>query len=226
MALVTDGARAHARMVAAAARRLRDRDVVLVGVGIPGEAATLAQRTHAPHLTLVYESGAVGSRPEGSPLSIGDPTLFAGAIASLSLADTFAFVIESGRVDVAFVGAAEIDRYARLNSTVIGPYSHPKTRLPGSGGASEIVADAGRVLVITPLDRRRFPKGVQFVTSTPGADSEVVIVTDRAVLVRPPGETELRLASLFEGETAESVAQHVGWPLAVADDVGIEPDPI
>jgi glutaconate CoA-transferase subunit B len=212
-------------MIAAAALRLRDGEIVLVGVGAPGIAANLARRTHAPSLQLIYESGAIGSRPDVPPLSIGDPTLVAGAIACLSLADIFALVIEGRRIDTAFVGAAEIDRLGRLNSTVIGNYEHPSARLPGSGGACEIVRYARRTIVLAPLERRRFPSQLAFVTAGQAPDGAVVVVTDRAVLARSADEDELKLVSLFPGETIESVAAEVEWPLAVADNLARE-DPM
>jgi glutaconate CoA-transferase, subunit B len=212
------------RMIRAAARRLNDGDVVLIGVGAPAEAAIRAQRAHAPGLKLVYESGSIGAQLDEPTLSIGDPMLFAGALGAFSLADMFAFVIEGGRLDVGFVGAAEIDRQSRLNSTVVGDYASPKLRLPGSGGACEIVNRARRVLVMTPLERRRFPECVQYVTSAPPPGVEVVVVTDRAVLRRAADDEELRLASLFPGETVESVGAEIGWPLQVAGDLEVEDD--
>ena len=210
---------ARDRMIDAAAARLRDHEVVLVGVGAPVVAANRARERQAPNLQLVFESGAIGAVPARPPLSIGDPTLVAGAIASFSIADIFSYVIEGGRIDTAFVGAAEIDRAGRLNTTSIGPYGSPKSRLPGSGGAAEIVAFAKRVLVLTTLERRRFPERVGFVTSDPPAGTEVVVVTDRAVLTRPPGGDQLLLSELFPGETIESVNAEVGWPLAATPDL-------
>ncbi|MDX6552780.1 MAG: glutaconate CoA-transferase, subunit [Gaiellales bacterium] len=210
---------ARDRMICAAAARLRDHEVVLVGVGAPVVAANRARERQAPNLQLVFESGAIGAVPARPPLSIGDPTLVAGAIASFSIADIFSYVIEGGRIDTAFVGAAEIDRAGRLNTTSIGPYDSPTSRLPGSGGAAEIVAFAKRVLVLTTLERRRFPERVGFVTSEPPAGTEVVVVTDRAVLTRPPGGDQLLLSELFPGETIESVNAEVGWPLTAAPDL-------
>jgi len=207
------------RMVAAAASHLRDGETVLVGVGMPGEAATLAQSRHAPNILLVYESGAVGSRPAKPPLSIGDPTLFAGALAATSVGDCFGYVIEGGMIDTAFVGAAEIDRAGRLNSTVVGPYERPKVRLPGSGGACEIVDAARRVLVMTPLERRRLPERVGFVTSAPREGTEVLVVTDRCLLRRAPGAEELVLEQLYGETTVEEVQAEVGWELAVSEEL-------
>jgi glutaconate CoA-transferase subunit B len=207
------------RMIDAAAARLRDGEVVLVGVGAPVVAANRARERHAPNLQLIFESGAVGAVPSRPPLSIGDPTLVSGAIASLSVADIFSYVIEGGRIDTAFVGAAEIDRAARLNTTVIGDYERPRSRLPGSGGAAEIVAFSRRVLVLTALELRRFPDRVGFVTSAPPPSTEVVVVTDRAVFTRPAGGDELLLSELFDGETHESIQAEIGWPLRAAAEL-------
>lgn len=209
-------------LAATAAEYLNDGETVLVGVGAPGKAATLAQRSHAPNLTLVYESGAIGSVPAQPPLSIGDPTLFAGALAAMSVSDTFAYVIEGGLIDTAFVGAAEIDRQARLNSTVIGDYASPKVRLPGSGGACEIVAYARRTLVLSPLQRRRFPERVGFVTSAPPPAAEVVVVTDRCVLRRPPQGEELVLDRLLGDSAVAEVQAEIGWPLALSEALAEE----
>ncbi len=205
-----------------AAGYLSDGEVVLVGVGQPGRAATLAQREHAPNLRLVYESGAIGSVPSRPPLSIGDPTLFAGALAAMSVADVFAYVIEGGLIDTAFVGVAEIDRRARMNSTVVGDYAAPKVRLPGSGGACEIVAHARRVLVLSPLQPRRFPAEVGFVTSAPRPGVEVIVVTDRCVLRRAPDDDELVLHRLLGDATVAEVRANVGWDLRVPDAMPAE----
>lgn len=207
---------ARERTIEAATRWLDDGEIVLVGVGDPSIAAWRARAAHAPDLQLVYESGAVGSVPERSPLSIGDPTLVAQALASLSVADMFELIIGGGRIDTAFVGAAQIDRAGCLNSTVVGSYSTPEVRLPGSGGAAEILHGAKRVLVMSPLERRRFPEHVDFVSSRPRPSSELVVVTDRAVFARRPGEDELSLVELMPGETVEGVRAEVQWELRVA----------
>ena len=204
-------------MLEAAAAQLRDGELVLVGVGLPGKAATLAKRTHAPNLALVYESGAIGSVPAEPPLSIGDPTLFIDALGAISVADVFSYVIEGGLIDTAFVGAAEVDRTAQLNSTSIGPYEEPKARLPGSGGACEIVEFARRVLVLIPLEARRFPPEVAFRTSAPGDSTEVIVVTDRCLLRRPAGAEELQLDELFPGTSVDDVREAVGWPLQLSE---------
>ena len=152
-------------MVAAAARELRDGEVVFVGIGLPNLACNLARRTHAPGLVLIYESGAVGAQPERVPVSIGDPALVAGALGIAIMAEVFDHYLQAGRIDVGFLQGAQIDRAGNLNTTVIGDYRHPKVRLPGSGGACEIAIHARRVVVVAPQSRRSFPERLDFRTS-------------------------------------------------------------
>jgi glutaconate CoA-transferase subunit B len=206
-------------MIDAAARELRDGEIVLVGVGTPNTVANRALATHAPGLQLVYESGTIGSIPPTAPLSIGDPTLVSGAIGIASVDSTFEFLIQGGRIDVGFVGAAQIDRLGRLNSTALGDYRSPTHRLPGSGGACEIVWNAARVVVLAPLERRRFPAEVDFTTSAPRSDTELTVVTDKLILRRPPGESELRVTEIFEGVEVDDVAGEFGWPVRFAPDL-------
>jgi len=201
-------------MTAVAARELRDGEIVFVGVGLPNLACNLARATHAPNLVLVYESGAVGAVPARVPLSIGDPALAAGALMVCGMADVFQFLLQRGRIDVGFLGGAQIDRFGNINTTVIGDYARPRVRLPGSGGAPEIAAHARRTLVIARLDARAFPERVDFVTSVSGGP--VRVITDRCVLVTDPdGERELVLAALYPGVTIHDVQHRVGWPLRV-----------
>src|ERR687895_2318271 len=152
-------------MVTAAARELRDGEVVFVGIGLPNVACNLARATHAPNLVLIYESGAVGAMPERLPVSIGDPALVTGSLMVCSMADVFQSLLQNGRIEVGFLGGAQIDRYGNINTTVIGPYERPRVRLPGSGGAPEIAIHARRTLVVARLDKRAFPASVDFVTS-------------------------------------------------------------
>src|SRR5512137_1472858 len=148
------------------ARLLRDGDVVFVGVGQPNLACNLARRTHAPNLLMIYEAGVIGAQPARLPLSIGDPTLVSGATAVCSMYDIFSLYLQRGNVDVGFMGGAQIDRFGNINATVIGAdYTHPKTRLPGSGGAQEIAAWSNRCYLMTPHQKRRFPEKVDFLTS-------------------------------------------------------------
>jgi glutaconate CoA-transferase subunit B len=198
-------------MICAAASQLRDGDVVFVGIGLPSLACNLARATHAPNLELIYESGTIGTRPERIPLSIGDPTLAAGALMVAPMTDVFQYVLQRGHIDVGFLGAAQIDKHANINTTVIGPYEKPKVRLPGSGGAAEIAIHAKRVLVITQLDKRAFPDKVDFVTS-PG-DRVSRVITDKCIFDR---EGELVLSALFPGVTVDEVRASVGWNLRAA----------
>src|SRR5919106_4119558 len=152
-------------MAVAAARELQDHQTVFVGIGLPNLACNLARATHAPNLVLIYESGAVGAVPERLPVSIGDPALVTGSLMVCSMADVFQSLLQNGRIEVGFLGGAQIDRYGNINTTVVGNYEHPTVRLPGSGGAAEIAIHARRTVVVSRLDRRAFPQSVDFVTS-------------------------------------------------------------
>jgi glutaconate CoA-transferase subunit B len=216
-------------MVTAAADRLQDGDTVLVGIGVPNLACNLAKRTHAPELTMVYESGVVDADPDSLPLSIGDPALVSSAMNLESLHGGFNYYLQAGRLDVGFLGGAQIDRHGNINSTVIGDYDDPDVRLPGSGGACEIASNVDRTLVVTPHDRRRFPEEVDFVTSPgylDGADEReelglrggpVATITDMVVL----GFTDGRMVveSLHPGVDREDVQAATGWDLQFADDL-------
>jgi glutaconate CoA-transferase, subunit B len=216
-------------MAAAAARELRDGEVTFVGIGLPNLACNLARALHAPGLTLIYESGAVGAAPDRLPVSIGDPSLVTGSLMVCSMADVFQLFLQGGRIDVGFLGGAQIDRWGNINTTVVGRYARPKVRLPGSGGAAAIAIHARRVLVVSRLHPRAFPAEVDFVTSPgqrcrgrarrelgmPGA-GPVKVVTDKAVLEADPDTGELVLAGLYPGVTVEEVRAGVGWPLRVA----------
>jgi glutaconate CoA-transferase subunit B len=214
-----------------AARLLRDRDVVFVGVGLPNLACNLARRTHAPNLVMIYEAGVIGAQPARLPLSIGDPTLVSGAMAVCSMYDIFSLYLQRGNVDVGFLGGAQIDRYGNINATVIGSYDHPKVRLPGSGGSMEMAAWANRCYVITPHQKRRFPEKVDFRTSAgflggrterdaaglPGSGPQAV-VTDLGIL-EPNENGELILTALHPGCTVEQARANTGWPLKVASEL-------
>jgi glutaconate CoA-transferase, subunit B len=157
-------------MTAVAARELSDGDVVFVGIGLPNLACNLARATHAPNLVLIYESGAVGAAPERVPVSIGDPALVTGSLMVCGMADVFQLFLQNGRIEVGFLGGAQVDRYGNINTTVIGTYERPTVRLPGSGGAAEIAVHAQRTLIVAKLSPRAFPERVDFVTS-PGQRS-------------------------------------------------------
>jgi glutaconate CoA-transferase subunit B len=222
-------------MNVAAARELHDGDVCLVGVGPPNLAANLARRTHAPNCRLVYESGAIDAKPRRLPLSIGDDDLAATATAVVSVPEMFNFWVGAGRIDVGFLGAAQIDKYGNINTTVIGDHADPKVRLPGAGGAPEIAAAAGRVIVIVKQSPRTFVEKVDFISSVgygptgqerdaPGAGPTLVI-TDYGVLEPGPETHELTLTRLHEGVTVEEARAATGWDLKVADSIRVVPPP-
>ncbi|MGD2104343.1 MAG: CoA-transferase [Anaerolineae bacterium] len=215
-------------MIVTAARALEGVRTVFVGVGLPNSACNLARRTVAPELELIYESGIYGARPARLPLSIGDPTLISGSTAVCSMADLFGLYLQGGRVEVAFLGGAQIDRFGNLNTTVIGGWEDPKVRLPGSGGACEIAINAQRVFVIMRLKRRAFVDQLHFRTSPghlggtgereqlgiPGAGPQLV-VTDKCVLGFDEATREMTLEKLYPGVTLGEVQENVGWDLRV-----------
>lgn len=219
-------------MTVAASRLLWDGCVCFVGIGLPSAACNLARLTHAQAIVLVYESGTVGTRPNVLPLSIGDGELAETAACVIGLPEVFSWLLQAGRVDVGFLGAAQIDRHGNLNSTVIGHYDAPKTRLPGAGGATEIAAHARQTFVMLKATPRSLvPKldfctspgflnghGARAKTSMRGAGPQAVI-TDFGVLTPEPGTDELQLTALFPGATVDEARAATGWPLQVAADV-------
>ncbi len=209
------GYTADEMMAVEAARRLGNDTVCFVGIGLPSVAANLARRTHAPDCVLVYESGTIGSKPEQLPLSIGDGELAETADAVVSVPEMFAYWLQGGRVDVGFLGAAQIDRYGNLNSTVIGDYAKPKVRLPGGGGAPEIATSVKSVFVMLRQTPRAFVEVLDFRTSV--GDRVRVVVTDLGIL--EPREGELTLVSVHPGVTVEDARAATGWELRVARDV-------
>jgi len=224
-------------MTVNAARLLRDSDSVFVGVGLPNLACNLARRTHAPNLLMIYEAGVIGARPARLPLSIGDPTLVSGSTAVCSMYDIFTLYLQRGNVDVGFLGGAQIDQYGNINATVIGDYTHPKVRLPGSGGSMEIAAWANRCYIITPHQARRFPQKVDFRTSAGflGGGSErklkgvrgggpQAVVTDLG-LMEPDETGELVLTALHPEKTVEQACQNTGWPLKISGNLRVTDPP-
>jgi glutaconate CoA-transferase subunit B len=215
-----------------AARRLQGATSVFIGVGRPSTAAILARMVHNSELVLVYESGTIGAKPFHIPLSIGDGELAETADFVVSVPEMFNYWIGAGRIDVAFLGAAQVDRHANLNSTVIGDYEHPKTRLPGAGGAPEIAASCGEVIVIAPHSARTFVQRLDFCSTVghgdgPGARKRLgfagagptAVITDLGVL-EPDAETkELVLTCVHQGVDPEQVRDATGWELTVADDL-------
>jgi glutaconate CoA-transferase, subunit B len=212
-------------MTVAAARLLRDGQVCFVGIGLPSAACNLARLTHAPELVLIYESGTIGTRPTVLPLSIGDGELAETATCVIPLPDIFSDYLQAGRIDIGFLGAAQIDKFGNLNSTVIGSYDKPKTRLPGAGGATEIAAHARQVFIVMKATPRSFVKQLDFQTSgghyagrrQSGARGAgpAVIVTDVGIL-KPHVETgEFALSAVYPGIPVEEAKAAIGWPLAV-----------
>jgi glutaconate CoA-transferase, subunit B len=214
-------------MAVVAARELGDGEVVFVGIGLPNLACNLARATHAPHLALIYESGAVGAVPERLPVSIGDPALVTGSLMVCGMADVFQLFLQNGRIEVGFLGGAQVDRYGNINTTVIGSYERPTVRLPGSGGAAEIAIHARRTLIVSKLHPRAFPERVDFVTSPgqrptgksrrelgmPGA-GPLKVITDKAILEADQETGEMVLAAVYPGVQGDAVRAGVGWPLA------------
>jgi glutaconate CoA-transferase, subunit B len=210
-------------MAVEAARRLRDGDVCFVGIGLPSLACNLARATHAPATVLVYESGTVGAKPSGLPLSIGDGELAETADFVVSVPEMFAYWLQGGRIDVGFLGAAQIDRHGNLNSTVIGGYDAPKVRLPGGGGAPEIATQAREVFVMLRQSARTFVERLDFRTSS--GERVSVVVTDLGVLEPTGPDRELTLTRVHPGVEADEARAATGWPLRVAADVRETPRP-
>jgi glutaconate CoA-transferase subunit B len=219
-------------MIVAAARALAGVRTVFVGVGQPNIACNLARRTVAPHLELIYESGVFGARPARMPLSIGDPSLVTGSLAVCSQADLFGLYLQGGRLEVALLAGAQVDRFGNLNTTVIDGYAQPKVRLPGSGGACEIAINAGQVFIMMSLRKRTFVQRLDFLTSPghlggrgeraalgmPGAGPQRVI-TDKGLLGFDRETGEMVLESLHPGATLADVQANMGWPVRVAADL-------
>jgi glutaconate CoA-transferase subunit B len=213
-------------MTVAAARRLRDGATCFVGIGLPSTAANLARLTHAPRVNLIYESGTIGAKPSVLPLSIGDGELATSADTVVSTPEIFRYYLQGGRINVGFLGAAQIDRFANINTTVIGPYRKPKTRLPGAGGAPEIAALAGEVLIIIQQSTRSFVRELDFVTSAgflEGGDARerlglpgqgpVAVITDLCILEPDPVTRELTVASIHPGIARAAIDGATGWPV-------------
>jgi glutaconate CoA-transferase subunit B len=220
-------------MTVAASRELGDGTVCFVGIGLPSEAANLARATHAPGCFLIYESGTLGAKPDVLPLSIGDGVLAEHADSVVPVPEVFNYWLQAGRVDVGFLGAAQIDRYGNINTTVVGPYDDPKVRLPGAGGAPEIAASAKEVIIMLRQNRRAFVEELSFVTSVghgKGGDSRkdlgyagagpTVVITDLGVLRPDPETKELTLAALHPGATVEQAREATDWEVRVVEDPG------
>ena len=217
-------------MTIAAARLLKNGAVCFVGIGLPSTAANLARLTHATDIVLIYESGPIGAKPAVLPLSIGDGNLAETADTVVSTPEIFRYWLQGGRVDVGFLGAAQIDRFANINTTVIGDYLKPSTRLPGAGGAPEIASCAGEVVLVLKQSSRAFVKKLDFVTSVghlDGGDARqrlrlpgkgpVAVVTDLCLMEPDPVSKELTVTQLHPGITREQVSKATGWEVRFAD---------
>lgn len=226
-------------MAVEASRRLRNAMTCFVGIGVPNLAANLAKRTHAPDLVLIYESGCIGANPDRLPLSIGDGTLAEHADATVSVPELFNYWLQPGAIDLGFLGAAQIDRFANLNSTIIGgKYDRPSVRLPGAGGATEIATACREVMIVMRQTPRAFVAKLDFVTSmgfgTGAGDRARVgargagptsVITDLGVLEPDPTTCQLVLTQTHPGITVDDVVAATGWPLRVADEVRTSGEP-
>jgi len=228
---------AEEMMTVAAARLLRDGMVCFVGIGLPSAAANLARVTHAPGIVLIYESGTIGAKPTALPLSIGDGELAETADALVSVPEMFRYWLQGGRIDVGFLGAAQVDRYGTINTTVIGQYDRPTVRLPGAGGAPEIATLAGEVFIILRHGKRALVEHLDFITSPslragdrivgPGRRGKrpTALVTDLGILKPDPQSRELTLMTVHPGVTVEQARSATGWDLKVAPDLAATPAP-
>jgi glutaconate CoA-transferase, subunit B len=225
-------------MTVVAARALRNNDVCFVGIGAPSAACNLARLTHAPGITLIYESGTIDTKPEVLPLSIGDGELCETALTTVSVPEMFRYWLQGGRITVGFLGGAQIDRFANLNTTVVGPYDHPKVRLPGGGGAPEIATNCGEIFITMALSPRAFVEKLPFITSLghgtgPGSRAALGVttkgptrvITDMCVMEPDPKSCELTVVSLHPGVTREQVTAACGWPVKFAADLTQTPAP-
>jgi glutaconate CoA-transferase subunit B len=225
-------------MTVAAARALKNEDICFVGIGAPSAACNLARYTHAPGITLIYESGTLATKPAVLPLSIGDGELCDTALTTVSVPEMFRYWLQGGRITVGFLGGAQIDRFANLNTTVVGPYEKPKTRLPGGGGAPEIAASSGEIFIIMKQAPRSFVAKLDFVTSLghgEGGDHRARLgvktkgptrlITDLC-LFEPDAETkEMTVTSIHPGVTREKIQENTGWPVRYAAQVAETPPP-
>jgi glutaconate CoA-transferase, subunit B len=221
-------------MTISAARMLRNGAVCFVGIGLPSKAANFARLTHAPDVVLIYESGPIGAKPEVLPLSIGDGELALTADTTVSTSEIFTLWLQGGRIDVGFLSAAQIDRFANINTTVIGPYNKPAVRLPGAGGAPEIAGSAGEVLIILRQTPKAFVKQLDFMTSVGHGDGgdfrkrmgltgrgPVAVISDLGILEPNPSTKELTLTKLHPGVTLDQVRAATGWDLKISP--GVQP---
>jgi glutaconate CoA-transferase subunit B len=225
-------------MTVAAARALSNDDICFVGIGLPSAACNLARLTHAPRITLIYESGTIRTRPSVLPLSIGDGELCETALATVSVPEMFRYWLQGGRITIGFLSGAQVDRFGNLNSTVIGDYQRPTVRLPGSGGATEIATSCGEIFIIMRQSKRSFVAQIDFLTSlghgrngTERRGSGVktkgptLLISDLCSMFSDPASKEFVVRSLHPGVTREQVSENTGWPIRFAETVEETPPP-
>jgi glutaconate CoA-transferase subunit B len=225
-------------MTVVAARALKNDDVCFVGIGAPSAACNLARLTHAPDITLIYESGTIGTKPNVLPLSIGDGELCDTALTTVAVPEMFRYWLQGGRITVGFLGGAQIDRFANLNTTVVGDYAKPKVRLPGGGGAPEIATNCGEIFITMAMGKRGFVEKLPFITSLghgTGPDTRrelgvttkgpTRVMTDLCLLEPDPQTCELTVTALYPGVTREQVQEQCGWQLKFAADLAETPPP-
>ena len=225
-------------MTIAAARALKNDDVCFVGIGAPSAACNVARLTHAPDITLIYESGTIGTAPDVLPLSIGDGELCDTALCTVSVPEMFRYWLQGGRITVGFLGAAQLDKFGNINTTVIGDYNKPKTRLPGGGGAPEIAGSCQEIFITLAQSKRAMVERIDFVTSFghgTGGDARrklgiatkgpTLLITDLAVWRTDPDSKEFTVASLHPGVTRAQVQDTCGWPPRFAATVDETPPP-
>jgi glutaconate CoA-transferase subunit B len=225
-------------MTITAARALKNDDVTFVGIGAPSAASNLARLTHAPDITLIYESGTLGTKPSVLPLSIGDGELCDTALTTVSVPEMFRYWLQGGRITVGFLGGAQIDKFANLNTTVVGSYDKPKVRLPGGGGAPEIATSCGEIFIIMAQSKRGFVEKLDFVTSLghgEGGDHRqrlgvktkgpTKLITDLCIMEPDPTTKEMTVTSIHPGVTREQIQENTGWTVKFADKVAETPAP-
>src|SRR5262249_28733231 len=225
-------------MTVAASRALKSSDVCFVGIGMPSAACNLARLTHAPDLTLIYVSGPLGTKPSILPLSIGDGELCDTALTTVSVPEMFRYWLQGGRITVGFLGGAQIDRYANLNTTVVGSYDKPKTRLPGGGGAPEIATSCGEIFIIMKQSKRGFVDKIDFFTSlghgeggdyrpnlARNAKGPTRLITDLCVFEPDAVTKEMTVTSIHPGVTREQIEENTGWKPRYANAVAETPPP-
>lgn len=225
-------------MTVAAARAIKNDDVCFVGIGMPSAACNLARLTHAPDVTLIYESGTIGTRPDVLPLSIGDGELCETAVTTVSVPEMFRYWLQGGRISVGFLGAAQLDKYGNINTTVVGDYHKPKVRLPGGGGAPEIATSCGEIFIVMKQSTRGFVDKVDFITSLghgkTGKEREQLgvktkgpsrLITDLCIMETDATTKEFVVTSIHPGVTREQIQEHTGWTVHYADQVVETPPP-